>query len=106
MRWLAATLRRGMGRRVNYCRQRAGRRAYEQRASINGVQGASCPLMRWCVRVEALTYRIGSTRAMRAAADVGLPHWTKVRGAAGTAECARNHDARREAEYGWRLTGL
>ena len=32
-----------MGRRRQYCRQSCRQRAYEQRASINGVKGASLP---------------------------------------------------------------
>lgn len=33
----------GLGRRRQYCRQSCRQRAYEQRASINGVQGTSLP---------------------------------------------------------------
>ena len=33
----------GMGRRRQYCRQSCRQRAYEQRTSINGGQGASLP---------------------------------------------------------------
>lgn len=33
----------GLGRRRQYCRQSCRQRAYEQRASINGGQGASLP---------------------------------------------------------------
>jgi hypothetical protein len=32
-----------LGRRRQYCRQSCRQRAYEQRASINGVQGTSLP---------------------------------------------------------------
>jgi hypothetical protein len=33
----------GLGRRRQYCRQSCRQRAYEQRASINGVKGVSLP---------------------------------------------------------------
>ena len=33
----------GLGRRRQYCRQSCRQRAYEQRTSINGVNGASLP---------------------------------------------------------------
>jgi hypothetical protein len=33
----------GLGRRRQYCRQSCRQRAYEQRASISGVKGASLP---------------------------------------------------------------
>jgi hypothetical protein len=58
-----------MGRRRQYCRQSCRQRAYEQRASINGVKGASLPADAVVLSAEEATDLSDRVYQVRCAAE-------------------------------------
>ena len=95
-----------MGRRRQYCRQSCRQRAYEQRASINGVKGASLPADAVVLSADEAADLSDRVYQVRCAAEDVATALDEGAGARRTARTVRDADASRRGRRRVALTGL